>query len=115
VLTKLQVLFSILAGIGIVVFCVAMVSNVNVPTVPDWLSLVAWGSFGVMVGSCLFVVIALALEFRKKAKIAKEPEETAHTDELEPVGAVAEGGPEEAFEESFEETPAEEEANFMEE
>jgi hypothetical protein len=80
VLTKLQIGFCILAGVGIVVFFVAMITNVNVATVPGWLGPVAWVSFGLMVVSCLGVVVTLVLDRDKPARPADE----AGPDEEEP-------------------------------
>jgi len=72
VLTKLQIGFCILAGVGIVVFFVGMITNVNVATVPGWLGPVAWGSFSLMVASCLGVVVTLVMDRDKPAKPADE-------------------------------------------
>ena len=46
-LTKLQIVFGILAGLAIVVFFVAVITNAQVKQpgpVPDWLGLVVWGA-----------------------------------------------------------------------
>jgi hypothetical protein len=97
VLKKLQIAFCVLIGIGIVVFFVAMITNVNVvPTVPKWLSPVAWGSFGVMVVCSLGVVVTIALERDgvKPKRVAKEPaaeegvSETEHATDSESVDAA---------------------------
>jgi hypothetical protein len=68
VLTKLQIAFSVLAGLGITVFGIAMGSNVNVAQVPGWLAPVAWGSFGLIAASCVGVVVTLALDHEKEPK-----------------------------------------------
>jgi hypothetical protein len=76
--------FTVLIGLALVVFAVAIVTNVNVPKVPNWLAIVVWSTFGVMVACCLGVVITLMLEYREK----KEPDE----DELADDEPVAEEG-----------------------
>jgi hypothetical protein len=67
VLTKLQIVFCVLAGLGIIVFGIAMFSNVNVAHLPSWLAPVAWGSVGLMAVSCAGVVATLALDRDKPA------------------------------------------------
>src|ERR1700676_4696622 len=80
VLTKLQIGFCILAGVGIVVFFVALITNVNVATVPGGLGPVAWGSFGLMVASCLGAVVTLVLDRDRPA----QPADESGPDEEEP-------------------------------
>jgi hypothetical protein len=80
VLKKLQIAFCILIGLGIVVFFVAMITNVNVPVLPKWLGPVAWGSFGMMVACSLGVVVTLALERERKPKPVREEAEPESED-----------------------------------
>ncbi len=84
-LTKLQVVFSVLIGLALVVFAAAILTNVNVPKVPNWVAIVVWSTFGVMVACCIGVVITLMLEYREK----KEPDEEEEVEEL-PVEAEGE-------------------------
>jgi hypothetical protein len=93
VLTKLQVVFSVLIGLALVVFAAAILTNVNVPKVPNWVPIVVWSTFGVMVACCIGVVITLMLEYREK----KEPDEEEveevpieEAGELAAVGAMSE-------------------------
>jgi hypothetical protein len=85
VLKKVQIALCVLIGIGIVVFFVAMITNVNVPMLPKWLTPVAWGSFGVMVVGSLGVVVTLALERERKPKpvVEKTAKEEAAEEEAE--------------------------------
>jgi hypothetical protein len=86
VLTKLQIAFCVLAGLGIIVFGVAMGSNVNVARVPGWLAPVAWGSFGLISVSCIGVVVTLALDREKEPGSDDEESELLPIDEPLPEG-----------------------------
>jgi hypothetical protein len=81
VLTKLQIIFCVLAGLGIVVFGVGMISNVNVAKVPGWLAPVAWGSFGLIAASCVGVVVTLALDREKEPDLDEDEAELLPIDE----------------------------------
>ena len=65
--------------------------------VPDWVALVVWGAFGVVVLSSIGVVVTQVLEAREP-KEKKEPEEApaaeveAPADELAPVSVTADEG-----------------------
>ncbi len=94
--TKLQIIFGVLAGVAIVVFFAAIVTNVQVKQfgpVPDWAALVVMGSFGVIVICCIGTVVTQVLEFRepkeKKVKEEVTEEETA-AGEPAAVGAATE-------------------------
>lgn len=80
-LTKLQIAFCVVAGLGIVVFGAGMVSNINVAKVPGWLGLVAWGSVGLVLASCAGVVVTIALDRERPPADEEEEEES----ELLPV------------------------------
>ena len=84
-LTKLQIAFCVVAGLGIIVFGVGMVSNVNVAKVPTWLAPVAWGSFGAIMASCVGVVATLALDRDKPPASEEEEEAEEEESELLPV------------------------------
>jgi hypothetical protein len=86
VLTKLQIAFSVLAGLGISVFGIAMYSNANVAQVPGWLAPVAWGSFGLICASCVGVVVTLALDHEKEPGSDDEEAELLPVDEPLPDG-----------------------------
>lgn len=89
-LTKLQIAFCVLAGLGIVVFGAGMFSNVNVAKVPGWLAPLAWGSFGLVLASCAGVVVTLALDREKEPGSEEdEEEEEEHAELEEPAGEEA--------------------------
>ncbi len=91
-LKKMQIALCVLIGIGIVVFFVAMITNVNVPMLPKWLTPVAWGSFGVMVVCSLGVVVTLALERERKPKpVVEKTAEGEPAEEEAEVHAEPEG------------------------
>ena len=95
-LTKLQIAFCVLAGLGITVFGVGMIAaekqqaqppNASAAHVPGWLAPVAWGSFGVITLSCLGVIVTLALDREKEPGSDDEEEsELLPVDEPEPEG-----------------------------
>ena len=94
-LTKLQIALGILAGVAIVVFFVAIITNAqvkNFETVPGWQPMVVWASFGIVMVCALGVIVAQILEFsppkeKKEAKLAEGEAETP-AEEMETVGAV---------------------------
>lgn len=97
-LTKLQIVFGILALMAIIVFFFAVVTNAQVKQpgpVPDWLGLVVWGAFGLIMVCALGTIVTQVLEYRepKEKKIEEEEvaEEEAPAEELAAVGAAAEG------------------------
>lgn len=88
-LTKLQIGFCVAAGVGIVIFAAGMFSNINVSHVPGWLAPVAWGSFVLVVGSCVGVVATMILDREKEPgddeeEEAELPPETPPPDESTP-------------------------------
>jgi len=86
VLTKLQIALGVLAGLAIVVFFAAMWSNRDVAKVPGWLAPVAWGSFGVVMASCVGVMVTLALDREKPDEPEEEESELLPVDESPPEG-----------------------------
>lgn len=99
-LTKLQIAFCVLAGLGIAVFGVGMIAaekqqaqpqNASAAKVPGWLAPVAWGSFGLIGVSCLGVIVTLALDREKEegADDEEEEEELLPVDEPQPEGDEA--------------------------
>jgi len=100
VLTKLQIAFCVVAGLGVSVFGIGMIAaekqqaqpqNVNAAKVPGWLAPVAWGSFGLIVASCAGVVVTLALDREKEPGIDGEDEDE---EELLPVDEASSAEPE---------------------
>ena len=90
VLTKLQIAFCVLAGLGMTVFGVGMIAaekqqakppNASAAHVPGWLAPVAWGSFGVISLSCLGVIVTLALDREKEPGSDDEESELLPVDE----------------------------------
>ncbi len=61
-LTKLQIGFCVAAGVGIVIFTAGIFSNINVARMPVWLAPVIWGSFILVIGSCIGVVATMVLD-----------------------------------------------------
>jgi hypothetical protein len=94
--TKLQIGLGILAGLAIVVFFLAVITNAqvkNFETVPGWQALVVWASFGLIIACSLGVIVTQVLEFREP-KVKKEVELAAEGEtpakELAAVGATVE-------------------------
>jgi hypothetical protein len=111
--TKLQVTFGVAAGVAIVVFITAMVTNAQSKQfgpVPGWLGLAAWGSFALVVISSVGMVAAQVLEFREKKpkkEVEKPAEPEALAEVVAPVAVTAgEEAPAEAIVETFEATTA---------
>ena len=89
-LTKLQIAFSVLAGLGVTVFGVGMIAaekqqaqpqSANVAQLPGWLAPVAWGSFALIAASCVGVVVTLALDREKEPGSDDEESELLPVDE----------------------------------
>ncbi len=94
-LKKLQVIFSILAGLALIVFIIAVCTNVNVPTIPTWVAPVVWSSLGLIAVCCLAIVITLILELierepKEEDELVEEPFTDETVEELAAVGAVSE-------------------------
>ena len=86
-LKKIQIALCVLIGIGIVVFFVAMITNVNVvPAVPKWLSPAAFGSFGLMVVCCLGVVVTSGHGSRAQAEASRKSSRKREEIAEEPIG-----------------------------
>jgi hypothetical protein len=88
VLTKLQIAFCVLTGLGLIVFAAGMYAAekqgenrvANAGKLPGWLAPVALGSIGLSLASCVGVLTTLALDREKPP----EPEEDEEA-ELLPV------------------------------
>jgi hypothetical protein len=89
-LTKLQIAFGVAAGLAILVFGAGMVSNVNVARVPGWLAPLAWGTFGLVVVSCIGVATTLVLDREKESPSDEEKAEKSPADEQSPGQQPAE-------------------------
>jgi type VI protein secretion system component VasK len=95
-LTKVQIALGIVAGVAIVVFFVAIMTNAqvkNFETVPGWQPMVVWAAFGIVIVCSIGVIVAQVLELRppkeKKEAEPAEGEAEAPAEEMATVGAVS--------------------------
>lgn len=75
-LTKLQITLCVLAGVAIVVFFAAIITNAQVKSfenVPSWQPLVVWASFGLIIVCSIGVIVTEVLEFREPKEKKEEP------------------------------------------
>jgi hypothetical protein len=97
-LTKLQIAFGVIAGLALVLFGAGMFASSNVLHVPAWLGPLAWGTLGLVIVSCIGVLVTLVLDrdrppgSDKKDKDVEASEitpelEASADDDLMPTGA----------------------------
>jgi len=94
-LTKIQIALGVVAGVAIVVFFVAIITNAqvkNFEAVPGWQPMVVWAAFAIVIGCSLGVVAVQILEMRppreKKVEEPSEAEAEAPAEEMAAVGAA---------------------------
>jgi hypothetical protein len=95
---KLQITFSVLAGLALIVLVVAVTTNINAPTVPGWVTPVVWACFGLVAVSCLVIVGTLVMELLEKDEEDEDEEDELEepvvdeevAEQLAAVGAVSE-------------------------
>jgi hypothetical protein len=79
--TKLQMILGVVTGVALAIFFIAMIAAskvmaapANPAAVPGWVGIIGWGTFGVMVLSCIAVMVTLVLDERRLNRPQHEDE-----------------------------------------
>ena len=95
--TKLQMILGVVTGVALAVFIIAMIAATklmagptNPATVPGWVGIIAWGTFGVMFLSCIAVMVTIVMDEKRLNRPQREDEpEKSEESEAEAMSSEA--------------------------
>ena len=73
---KVQIALGVVAGLALVLFGAGMFANSNVAHMPAWLGPLAWGTLGLVILSCIGVLVTLVLDREKPPGSEEDDEDT---------------------------------------